>query len=127
MFKVNCFCCNDKYLWLFLGSETLLAKLYSFIDTDEPLNPLLASFFSKIIGVLLIRKSDQVIYLFYLIINCQFFKNYFIYLSIKFNFWHLKKYFLWYELTIMRVYIFIINIFTIFIFKFGISSPGAIT
>ncbi|XP_008553758.1 serine/threonine-protein phosphatase 6 regulatory subunit 3 isoform X1 [Microplitis demolitor] len=41
------------------GSETLLAKLYSFIDTDEPLNPLLASFFSKIIGVLLIRKSDQ--------------------------------------------------------------------
>ncbi|XP_074101639.1 phosphatase 6 regulatory subunit 1-like protein fmt isoform X2 [Cotesia typhae] len=43
------------------GSETLLAKLYSFIDTDEPLNPLLASFFSKIIGVLLIRKSDQVL------------------------------------------------------------------
>ncbi|XP_034947653.1 serine/threonine-protein phosphatase 6 regulatory subunit 3 [Chelonus insularis] len=41
------------------GSENLLAKLYSFIDTDKPLNPLLASFFSKIIGTLLIRKSDQ--------------------------------------------------------------------
>lgn len=42
------------------GDETLLAKLYSFIDTDEPLNPLLASFFSKTIGVLLTRRSDQV-------------------------------------------------------------------
>ena len=42
------------------GDETLLAKLYSFIDTDEPLNPLLASFFSKIIGVLLARRTDQV-------------------------------------------------------------------
>ncbi|XP_063987263.1 serine/threonine-protein phosphatase 6 regulatory subunit 3 isoform X2 [Diachasmimorpha longicaudata] len=41
------------------GSESLLIKLYTFIDTDKPLNPLLASFFSKIIGVLLIRKSDQ--------------------------------------------------------------------
>ncbi|XP_011313946.1 serine/threonine-protein phosphatase 6 regulatory subunit 3 isoform X2 [Fopius arisanus] len=41
------------------GSEALLAKLYTFIDTDKCLNPLLASFFSKIIGVLLIRKSDQ--------------------------------------------------------------------
>lgn len=41
------------------GSEALLTKLYSFIDTDEELNPLLASFFSKIIGALLIRKSDQ--------------------------------------------------------------------
>ncbi|XP_066582078.1 serine/threonine-protein phosphatase 6 regulatory subunit 3 isoform X2 [Prorops nasuta] len=39
--------------------EALLAKLYSFIDTDQPLNPLLASFFSKIIGVLVARKSEQ--------------------------------------------------------------------
>lgn len=38
-----------------------MAKLYSFIDTDQPLNPLLASFFSKTIGVLVARKSDQVI------------------------------------------------------------------
>ncbi|KAL0133154.1 hypothetical protein PUN28_000723 [Cardiocondyla obscurior] len=43
------------------GDEALLAKLYSFIDTDQPLNPLLASFFSKTIGVLVARKSDQVL------------------------------------------------------------------
>ncbi|XP_033328291.2 phosphatase 6 regulatory subunit 1-like protein fmt [Megalopta genalis] len=41
------------------GNEALLAKLYSFIDTDQPLNPLLASFFSKTIGVLIARKADQ--------------------------------------------------------------------
>lgn len=42
-----------------------MAKLYSFIDTDQPLNPLLASFFSKTIGVLVARKSDQVIIYFF--------------------------------------------------------------
>jgi len=52
----------------FLGDEALLAKLYSFIDTDQPLNPLLASFFSKTIGVLVARKIDQVI-IFYLYIH----------------------------------------------------------
>ncbi|XP_011329157.1 serine/threonine-protein phosphatase 6 regulatory subunit 3 isoform X2 [Ooceraea biroi] len=41
------------------GDEALLAKLYSFIDTDQPLNPLLASFFSKTIGVLVARRIDQ--------------------------------------------------------------------
>ncbi|KOC61525.1 Serine/threonine-protein phosphatase 6 regulatory subunit 3 [Habropoda laboriosa] len=41
------------------GNEALLAKLYSFIDTDQPLNPLLASFFSKTIGVLIGRKTVQ--------------------------------------------------------------------
>ncbi|XP_012286736.1 serine/threonine-protein phosphatase 6 regulatory subunit 3 isoform X2 [Orussus abietinus] len=41
------------------GDEYLLSKLYSFIDTDQPLNPLLASFFSKIMGLLIARKSDQ--------------------------------------------------------------------
>lgn len=41
------------------ADEVLLAKLYSFIDTDQPLNPLLASFFSKTIGVLVARKTDQ--------------------------------------------------------------------
>jgi hypothetical protein len=51
-----------------LGDEALLAKLYSFIDTDQPLNPLLASFFSKTIGVLVARKIDQVI-IFYLCIH----------------------------------------------------------
>lgn len=47
-----------------------MAKLYSFIDTDQPLNPLLASFFSKTIGVLVARKSDQVIiYIHFLFIH----------------------------------------------------------
>ncbi|XP_051166399.1 serine/threonine-protein phosphatase 6 regulatory subunit 3 isoform X2 [Leptopilina boulardi] len=41
------------------GDEDLLTKLYSFIDTEEPLNPLLASFFSRTIGVLVARASDQ--------------------------------------------------------------------
>ncbi|XP_017753161.1 PREDICTED: serine/threonine-protein phosphatase 6 regulatory subunit 3 isoform X2 [Eufriesea mexicana] len=41
------------------GNKALLAKLYSFIDTDQPLNPLLASFFSKTIGVLIGRKAVQ--------------------------------------------------------------------
>jgi len=51
----------NTFLETFSGDEALLAKLYSFIDTDQPLNPLLASFFSKTIGVLVARKSDQVI------------------------------------------------------------------
>ncbi|XP_043482300.1 serine/threonine-protein phosphatase 6 regulatory subunit 3 isoform X2 [Leptopilina heterotoma] len=41
------------------GDEDLLSKLYSFIDTEEPLNPLLASFFSRTIGVLVSRATDQ--------------------------------------------------------------------
>jgi len=51
----------NTFYEIFSGDEALLAKLYSFIDTDQPLNPLLASFFSKTIGVLVARKSDQVI------------------------------------------------------------------
>ncbi|KOX78430.1 Serine/threonine-protein phosphatase 6 regulatory subunit 3 [Melipona quadrifasciata] len=43
------------------GNEALLAKLYSFIDTDQPLNPLLASFFSKTIGVLIGHKTLQLL------------------------------------------------------------------
>jgi hypothetical protein len=41
----------------------LMCKLYSFIDTEQPLNPLLASFFSKILHTLLRRTSYQVHYL----------------------------------------------------------------
>ncbi|TSK13565.1 Serine/threonine-protein phosphatase 6 regulatory subunit 2 [Bagarius yarrelli] len=48
---------NDK-----LGEdESLLEKLYSFLEHDPPLNPLLASFFSKTIGNLIARKTEQMI------------------------------------------------------------------
>lgn len=42
------------------GDEALLGKLYAFLESEKPLNPLLASFFSKTIGVLVARKSEQV-------------------------------------------------------------------
>lgn len=47
---------NDK-----LGAEeSLLEMLYHFLEQDPPLNPLLASFFSKTIGNLIARKTEQV-------------------------------------------------------------------
>ncbi|KAM9854381.1 serine/threonine-protein phosphatase 6 regulatory subunit 2 [Aulostomus maculatus] len=48
---------NDK-----LGNEEpLLEMLYAFLEQPSPLNPLLASFFSKTIGNLIARKTEQVI------------------------------------------------------------------
>ncbi|XP_047403948.1 serine/threonine-protein phosphatase 6 regulatory subunit 2 isoform X9 [Sciurus carolinensis] len=41
--------------------ESLLSLLYDFLDREPPLNPLLASFFSKTIGNLIARKTEQVI------------------------------------------------------------------
>ncbi|XP_061084990.1 serine/threonine-protein phosphatase 6 regulatory subunit 2-like isoform X1 [Conger conger] len=43
------------------GDETLLETLYSFLEQEPPLNPLLASFFSKTVGNLIARKTEQVI------------------------------------------------------------------
>ena len=42
------------------GDQVLLDKLYSFMEQEAPLNPLLASFFSKAFGVLITRNSKEV-------------------------------------------------------------------
>lgn len=42
-----------------LSDLSLLTKLYSFLEQDPPLNPLLASFFSRTLSLLICRKSDQ--------------------------------------------------------------------
>lgn len=42
------------------GDESLLEMLYHFLEQSPPLNPLLASFFSKTIGNLIARKTEQV-------------------------------------------------------------------
>ncbi|XP_070610736.1 serine/threonine-protein phosphatase 6 regulatory subunit 2 isoform X2 [Erythrolamprus reginae] len=43
------------------GDEALWDALYAFVEQEPPLNPLLASFFSKTLGSLLARKAEQVI------------------------------------------------------------------
>merc|ERR1719262_851634 len=39
--------------------EALLEKLFAFMELGAPLNPLLASYFSKAFSVILTRKSEQ--------------------------------------------------------------------
>lgn len=41
--------------------ESLLKRLYSFLQNEDDLNPLLASFFSKVMGILINRKTEQII------------------------------------------------------------------
>lgn len=47
---------NDKVS----GDESLLNALYSFLEQDPPLNPLLASFFSKTFGSLISHNTEPV-------------------------------------------------------------------
>ncbi|KAL0280191.1 UNVERIFIED_CONTAM: hypothetical protein PYX00_001563 [Menopon gallinae] len=42
-----------------VNDEALMGKLYSFLESNAPLNPLLASFFSKTFSVLIGRSSEQ--------------------------------------------------------------------
>jgi len=43
------------------ADEALLNRLYGFLQSRSSLNPLLASFFSKVMGVLINRKTDQLV------------------------------------------------------------------
>lgn len=42
-----------------VASTSLLDVLYKFLKKEKPLNPLLASFFSKVLGMLVQRRSEQ--------------------------------------------------------------------
>ncbi|XP_075998344.1 serine/threonine-protein phosphatase 6 regulatory subunit 3 isoform X2 [Genypterus blacodes] len=41
--------------------EKLLMRLYGFLQNEPPLNPLLASFFSKVLSILIGRKPEQIV------------------------------------------------------------------
>lgn len=43
-----------------LVSEEILNKLYNFLQNEPPLNPLLSSYFSRTLSILISRKSEQV-------------------------------------------------------------------
>ncbi|XP_013003187.2 serine/threonine-protein phosphatase 6 regulatory subunit 1 isoform X2 [Cavia porcellus] len=43
------------------ADESLLNRLYGFLQSSDSLNPLLASFFSKVMGILINRKTEQLV------------------------------------------------------------------
>ena len=53
-------CDNPAINDAFFTNIELTNRLYSFLLNEPPLNPLLASYFAKIIGSLILRKTDQV-------------------------------------------------------------------
>lgn len=54
------------------SNHALLDRLYSFLDTESALNPLLASYFSRTLTILISRRSEQV----KLIISSDLYKIY---------------------------------------------------
>lgn len=42
------------------GDDKVLTSIYAFLASDRPSNPLMASFFSKLMGLLIARKSELV-------------------------------------------------------------------
>ena len=53
---------------ILISHEQIIDRLYSFIDTNETLNPLLASYFAKVMGCLIKRNSEYVITTFFTIL-----------------------------------------------------------
>ena len=43
-----------------VSDDSMLSKLYAFVDREGPLNPLLSSFFSKVMGLLFVKKTEVV-------------------------------------------------------------------
>jgi len=45
---------------MLVTTESLLNSVYTFLESDQDLNPLQASFFSKVMGLLITRRSQMV-------------------------------------------------------------------
>ncbi|XP_065065756.1 serine/threonine-protein phosphatase 6 regulatory subunit 3-like isoform X2 [Rhopilema esculentum] len=50
----------DAIIEKLVCEKSLLEKLWAFLDQDPPLNPLIASFFAKIVGSILMKKGTEV-------------------------------------------------------------------
>jgi len=45
---------------MLVTTESLLNSVYTFLESDDDLNPLQASFFSKVMGLVITRRSQMV-------------------------------------------------------------------